>query len=401
MNAREREQQQQRRQSASEWASEEGSYTPTSIRYPEGMKRHKLEEGENRFDVIPFLSGHGNIKVPPGTEQWNRTFGRHSIPGPDGKSVGYNCLWETWKKPCPFCRYCSNPSLDQELKESLRSKKRLLLVTNMKPGQVDYPLTVLDANWYARKLGFGQQLQVAAQAARTDADYFFDLGRTDGKTLVVRVEAGKYKQVSRIDFARRHYDYPASILNSAPCLDDCFILQCPDHLKATPIQELSEDDWKEVYAFMESLLIGGVSAPKAPQQEETSRPRPEERTPEVIRQPSNGPSRRLEPELPARESTRTAPSAPHAKGTVARYKKGDEVVYEGDPCTVRFVEGTLLTLKGEDGKLHEDVPMAAVQPILTRDDDEGQKAPVTRTAPSKPKVVPDDDDMDLDDMDDD
>lgn len=435
MNAREREQQFQRRQSAADLAEESGGYSPTSFKTPTGLKRYKFVKDIQSFDVIPFLASaleFKNPKADPGQPVWRRTLGRHKIPDASGRrSQLYLCLDETFEKSCPICDFVrKNRGLSQEWQNYFRSQRRLVLLVNDKPGDTSNPLKLLDAAWYNREVGFGQQLANAIKMQKPEWDYFWDWDQGEGRTVRVLCTDEKWAKIGSISMVKRNYSYPYSLIESAPCLDDCFLVPHPKELDGTPLAQYTKEDWNKVYDEL-NQMVTGVSVDGAPPAfddskpanpadggggQRTSDPNPrqevkqelpavssqpnlQQREPERIRQPE--PPRNPTP-VPNPTSVGTKPSCP--------YKIGDKVLYNGVQCEVKFVEGgRLLFLIDSDGDAFENVPFAACKPLVPgvgkqagngQGNGQGSSHPTPAKVTSQTRKGLDDDD-DLGDLDED
>lgn len=228
---KQREEKQEKRTSAKEWANQQSQgFTPTAIKLPDGIQQYKLEEGTHQIDIMPFLAGEGNPRADEGIEHFEAEYMLHRIPRPDGNFDRYVCLaHDRFKKPCKLCAWRNDRNRSKEEADALRSQKRHLFLVQDKPGSKKNPLKILDAVYFNRKLGFGEQLVVAINATRGGGSFS---SLTEGKTLQIMVADSKYGSVSRIDFVDRNYVYPEEMLKTAPCLDKCILQPTTAQLSA-------------------------------------------------------------------------------------------------------------------------------------------------------------------------
>ena len=245
---RDREKKEARRTNAREWAAkQEQSFGATATKTPEGVEflnLQKVETGRLKVDFMPFKASKGNPGADEGFEHFERTYFVHRIPGADGKSSPYCCLAQFSKK-CPVCTFLNRPGTDKKLIQDMKSKKRHLWLVNDRPGEKKVKFKVLDTGDWNRGMGFGELMRDAI--ANTEGGGGFanlDGGMT--ASLVVKelaMEKNKYNGVTRIDFAKRDYDYPENLLDEAPCLDDMLIE--PTEKSLTRLLEMGEPDEDE------------------------------------------------------------------------------------------------------------------------------------------------------------
>lgn len=404
MNAREREAQQQRRQSAADWAEESGGYVPTAFKNPKNVKSYKLEDGIHDFDVIPFLAKYACLKSPkvdPGMEIWHRSYGRHKIPGPQGSDVHYLCLYETFGVACPICKKQTDRNTPKEIADAIRSQRRLVMLVNDKPGDQTNPLKILNAVYYNRGVGFGEQLRNSIKMNTPDGNYFYDWDQKDGRTLRIMVADEKWAKIGGINMVRRNYAYPYALIEQAPSLDECFLVPRPKELEDVPYDQFSDTDWKKVYEELSAIINGEVISPAvsipAPRQE------PQQELPAVSAKPIPPISSSPNPPINPPERIRQPEPAP-ASTTLAKpgcpYKIGDQVLHHGQVCEVKAIEGgRLLTLLDPDDDLLEDVPFAAVKPLekgakSTSSNGNGSPDKHAKATATARKGLADDDDLD-------
>lgn len=377
---------------AKAWAEQQDrGYEPTALKLPDGVEFYKLEPGTHAIDFMPYIVGKGNKRADEGFEHFEREYVAHRIPGPDGRVKYYCCRWETFKKKCPVEILTQNGTInDPELIKKLKGTVRHLWVVNDKPGDKKNKLKVFDTNHYNRGMGFGEMLADALNSVPKYAK-FSDL--KGGLTLQLTVKeqtfpGGKYNAVTRIDFLPRDYDYPDSMLEAAPCLDDCLVdIGYDEMIKVLTHEETDDDDRK----------------PDTKDDGDDDKP--------VSRKPSND-----DDDDPVDDDDKPAPTkrkpvddegdddddTPKEKtAKECGLKEGMTVIYDGEKCTITRIsgDGTSLTLEDPDENIIKAVSPESVKLLKTAkpvDDEDDDDKPI------KPKKKPpvDDDDGDDDPVDD-
>jgi len=229
---REKAKEQARKTSAAEWSKKQSETRgPTAVKLPEGVEWFDLTEDVLSFDIMPYIVGDAvrNPSADAGFQHWELTYAQHSVPEADG-GFGYKCccLREVYDAPCPVCKMRNElPRVPKGESDPLQPQRRNLFWVNDKPGKLKNPLKVLSAAYFNRGFGFGQQLKVAIDALRGDKD-FFDL--KTGQTLRVAITNKKYRQVGRIDFQPREYEYPDDMLERTSSLEAMLIRPDPKKL---------------------------------------------------------------------------------------------------------------------------------------------------------------------------
>lgn len=353
------EKQKARRTNAKAWADKMSKGDATDVQFPEGFKQYKIEEGTHEIDIMPFLAGSNNPNADKGFEHFEAMFRVHRIPRPDGNFDRLVCLWHRWRDSCPCCNRQRDANCSKEEIDALRAQQRHLFLVNDKPGDKKNPLKILNAVYYNRKLGFGEQLKLAVDDTRGGENLANLQG---GFTVRYNCEDVKYGSISRISLQTRDYEYPESMLENAPCLDEMIIKP-----KASDMAELlgqngtKEDDTD----FPEKPLSGGKKA-----KEEESEAEEEESEP---------------------DDEMTAEELGIEKGCTVRYK--------GKDCEVVKIssDGTSLTLEDPKGKTIAGVGPGEVKLIEAEDaedsdEDEPEDEDDTPKRPSKKPAVDDDDD---------
>lgn len=247
MNRREKEKSEARKTNAADWAKrQERSTGSSAVKLPDGVESYKLDPGKHQIDILLYRVGKGNPEADEGFLHFERTFESHGINTPDGFR-SYCCAWKCFKKKCAVCDFLqrNGSTADPQLVRSLRAKIRHLWLVNDKPGDAKNPLKVLDTNHYNKGIGFGELLVDGISSVPKYAR-FADLDRGLTLQITVKEQKGggfKYHAATRIDFLPRDYEYPKSVVDKAPCLDDCLVL--PDYKELARLLNQGGPDGEE------------------------------------------------------------------------------------------------------------------------------------------------------------
>ena len=243
---RQRESRDKRRSAAVSWAEDATSSGPSYLKLPKGIEFYQITKGEHRFDLIPYVTKN-NPKADEGFPHFVRQFEIYKIPRGDDKFDRFVVPSELGLKD-PIAAAKRDGRLGKEESDVLRAQRRVLFLVNDKPGDPKNPLKVLDAVFFNRKLGFGEQLAVAINAMRSRYGEGFDPSSLDeGMTVQILTADEKYRSVSRIDFLPRKYKYPESVLTEATCLDVMLGVPDPDEMERLSfggprIDEVEDED---------------------------------------------------------------------------------------------------------------------------------------------------------------
>ncbi len=399
VSRREKAKQEQRKNSARAWADEQSQgFEPTAVKLPEGVEFYKQEEGANVLDFIPYTvtkgseTPGGNPRCDAGFVHWERTYEVHRIPGTGQFANAYCCRKACFGKKCPACEWLqvNGRNADEELVRQIKNQRRHLIIVNPKPGKKDAKLQVFDCNHFNRKLGFGEQLVEAINAQLDEDEDFTDL--KSGRKVRFVVE-GKYKQIPRVDFQPRSYEYPDSILDHGIDLDECLI-------------DIG-------YEKMREALDGGVgdngSAERNGQEEEA------EETPRRIKkQTAKEPEEDEEEDTDEPEEEEEPIPAKKGKGkkddptaSDLELEVGMTVAYEDLECKILKIspDGTSLTLRDDEGTTHKGVAPSEVE-LLEEDEEDDEPAPKKgkgkkAAAPEPDESDDEDEEPEEDDLDDD
>jgi hypothetical protein len=394
----ERNRRERQKTNALDWAKKQERSFESTVKLPEGVSLFKLDKvGVFRLDFMPYVVGKNNPRAKPGMEHFEREYDAHRVPTADGQRL-FCCRMKCWGKRCAVCDFLrmNGGTADQALVKSLRTTTRHLWVVNDKPGDRKNPLKVFDTNHYNRGLGFGEMLADAITSV-TDYANFADL--SEGYTIQLNVKeqtfpGGKFNAAVRMDFLPRKYQYPESLLDAAPCLDD--LLVDPGYDAVAKL--LNPDQGKEG----EEPTPGGDNEPEEEQEpadgEEEETPKPKKKR--VVEEPEE------EPE-PEEEQDPTAEDL--------GLEMGDKVKHEDHGiCKIIHVsgDGTSLRLKDSEGNVHKAVAPSEVRKVKTKPppppepeepEDEDEPPPAPKPKPKvqvkKPTRPPEPDDDDTEDED--
>lgn len=375
---RDKERKKAKKTSALDWAKQQAQKGPKCIRLPDEVSFWTPEPGVYDVDFMPFLAGTTNPRADEGFQHFEREYEAHRVPMPDGTAEKVTCNWKCFRHKCAVCDFMASPRAigDQELLKSLRTSTRHLWLVNDKPGSKKIEWKVFETNHYNKGQGFGEMI---ADALNTNPEYadFTDLENGMKLRLTVKKLTGPgftWNGVVRIDFLKRDYTYPDSVLDEAPCLDDMIV----------------EHDFKE----MKKVFDAGSGdneeeqngeAPrkkKAVEEDEDDSDEDQDEDEELDGDDDGDIDDDEEAPVPAKKKKETTAKS---KGLSV----GDTVIYtpdDGDQVEAEIVkispDGTSLTLKDEDG----DVIKAVSPDDVEKEEDE-------------PEDELDDDDEELDDDD--
>lgn len=394
---REKDKQKRRKSDAQAWAHQQGSSgMSTCVKLPDGVEFWKPTPGTHLLDFMLYVVGKNNPRADEDMLHFERTYDAHRVPTADGARL-FACRLKCFGKSCYGCDWLRNNSrtADQDLVKQMRATTRHLWLVNDKPGDKKNPLKVFDSNHFNKGMGFGEMM---ADALGDVPEYrnFADL--EGGMTLQLKVKedtfpGGKYNKVTRIDFLPRKYSYPESLLEDAPCLDECIVL-------------VSNEDFK--------LAMEGGSD-DSDDKEDNDTPKKSLRT---SRQQVN------HDEDEDEDDDKPVKKKKEATADEVGLEAGDEVEYEDDTCVIKSIsrDGTSLTLENDEGDLIKGVGPDEVEKLEAKpkkkgksakqeeddedleddeDEDEDDDIPVKKKAPAKKgQVVEEDEDEDEEELDD-
>lgn len=270
--ANKRVEQQERRSKARSWATEEPekrAYEPTAVKLPEGVEWIKFEAKTQTvtWDFMPYRCGRHNKRADEGELHYVVEFEQHRVPGADGRENRYVC-GKFFDKPCAVCKYLNSKRPDKDTYNALKGKTRLLWVINDKPGDKKNPLKVLETAMYNRGMGFGEQVRDLVTSIEEEefVEDCFPFSLKGGRSVQMKIKEEEYNgnpygNPTRLDLIPRKYDYPESVLDAAPCLDECLI----------------EPDYDLIWALLNGEEVAEKPAkaiPKAPEPPKGRAPTP-------------------------------------------------------------------------------------------------------------------------------
>jgi hypothetical protein len=259
---REKEKQQTKRSKAREWADQEEKKSgggATCVSLPEGVEWLKIPAKNDKalvWDFVPYRAGARNPHADEGNTHWCLKFTSHRVPGTDGQGRPYVCARETFNRKCAVCDWLRQHSrtADEDLLKELKAKPRILFVVNDKPGDKKNPLKVFETHIYNRGTGYGELIKdaIGAIPETEDEPDCFPFSLEGGRSVQMKVSEDTfnrqpYGKVTRIDLVERDYDYPESLVDAAPCLDDCLV----------------EPDYDELWSLLTGEPVEKDEAPRA------------------------------------------------------------------------------------------------------------------------------------------
>ncbi len=203
----------------------ESGFGMSTLVLPEKTKLFKLKSDKTiKIDIIPYRVGKGNRRADEGMVHWEREYHMHRGIGANNESVV--CLARTSNKKCPVCQFVSG--LQRDAKASDETIKGLL------PKQRQL-FNVIDVNnredgiqvWDVAPFNFGDLLQKMISDSE-EGEGWDDFSHPEkGSTLKLGVseatmgDGGKFFKVVSIQLVPRKKPYKMSIIDKAPCLDEC------------------------------------------------------------------------------------------------------------------------------------------------------------------------------------
>jgi hypothetical protein len=369
---RDDERRQRARANAQDWAkNQEKGGNNNCIKLPKGIELYKFDkDGSFQLDFMLYVVGENNPRADKGMEHFEREYDAHRIPVADGKQL-WPCRFKNQRKRCAVCDFLRDNGgrIDPELVKTLRATTRHLWLVNDKPGQKDNPLKILDTNHFNRGLGFGEMMADAIASVEAYADF---ADPKNGYTLQMNVKkqtfpGGSFHTPVRIDFLRRNYTYPNSIIDSAPCLDDLLVDPGFDDVMKL-LTSGGVDDEKETRR-------GGEDASVRTRRDDEERPsrqrdedeeRPSRRRDEDEERPSR---RRDEDEdKPKKKEDPTAEDLGLELGDMVRHP-------DHGKCKIVHIsgDGTSLRLRDVDNEVHKAIAPGEVKKIKEEKDEEKPK----------------------------
>ncbi len=328
-----REKREARRTSAQQWAKEQNSgFESTCVKLLEGFEFYKPAPGRHKIDFMPYVAGKYNKRADEGMEHFEFEYEAHRIQIADRGQL-YTCRQRVFKKTCAVCDWLRKhgATADAELVKSLKATTRHLWIINDKPGETDNPLKIWDTNHYNRKQGFGEMMVEAIQGIEEYGDFWLLKGGYTVQITVVEdtFPGGKWNKVVRIDFMKRKYDYSETMIESCPCLDDCFVDPGYDSVKA--------------------LLEGGVVGDDDDEPPTPPRDAPRRSVASLDDEDDdNGASTRKPSGAKANADSEDDEDSNGEEKEA--FSKGDKVLYKGNECTVMKISNGTYHLEDEDGQ---------------------------------------------------
>ena len=214
------------------------------LQLPDGVKFFKVNKaGPIRLNIIPYEVGKLNPYAKRGELHYEFTYYVHRGIGANNDTIA--CPAKIMKTECPICEFrqqqIRNPDADPDLIKQLEPKERQLFVVQ-DVDNIGAGLQVWDVSYYL----FGRMLDARIRNSDDDEGWenFHDL--TDGFMLKIGIEertfAGhSFYAAETIDFKPRKKPLDESLIDDAPCLDECVKIESYDSIKSK-LLELSDDD---------------------------------------------------------------------------------------------------------------------------------------------------------------
>lgn len=348
-------------------------FTTTKFRLPEGLGFWDFKEDVTKIDIVPYIVGKGNPFAKPGELHYERTYYQYRAKiGAEQKF--YITLAETYGLKDPVQEHRqqiqrkvpANAVEEKELKDLAYSlgpsERQLFLIYDH--SQKDKGVQLFDFSHHKFGKLLDSRIDKSDEEEGWDGFYFPD---EDGFSLKVTWENDPTYGLGAvaIDFVPRREPLPEAIAEHGYCLDD-YLVQMPyEKLKAIfehrEYKELEEDNDVDM-------------AKEIAEEEEKQRPK---------KASGSSMSTNHTSTQSQEKKSRFREGVDKPKSNGSTYKKGDEVEYEGQKCTVMKVspDGTSHTLMDEN----EDIIKAVAVDELKPWKDKPKSKP-------KPKPEPEDDD---------
>lgn len=384
-------------QSARKRAEEHESGGSGMLKVPDGVSWWSIKSaGRRTFDIIGYVTGHGNPHADEGVLHYERTYWAHFGLGPNNDRC--ICALKTFKKPCFPCEYRSKlmrspERLGFDPEEQAEEIKNLIASLNPKERQLFNIIDSTDSGggiklWDFSFHNFGKFLdeKIKDSDEEDGYEYFF----TPDRGLRLRVGFSEksmgggrpFYQGTNIEFRPRD-PYDDDIVEQAICLDELFV--CPDYEEVKKIF-LGGSDSEESHNRSNGANGNGKTSPKT----QSRKVEEDEEDPE-------------QDELNEEQEDDDNEPAPSARGKAngkqktakeAKLAVGDFVTWSKKPKISEFEimgissDGTSLKLEDPEGELHKGVAVSEVRKVLTRDDltedeDEPEETPKKKPASNK------------------
>lgn len=196
----------------------------------QGVNFLKLAEGQNMFDIIPYIAGPNDPNCPEGDETYLLEVFVHQNCGiKEGKKM---CLLETYGKKCPICedkirrQRAGGAEGSAEIIKSLTPSKFPRTIYNVlcynSREQEARGIQVFEASFYSLEMSLREMAKRALRPGDKIVDPFIPfMDIKDGKTIVFKAQdVGKPSlKFVGIRFEDRDYDLDEKLIEKAHQLD--------------------------------------------------------------------------------------------------------------------------------------------------------------------------------------
>ena len=208
-----------------------GGWTPTAFKIPDGWDLMKFEKaGTYECDILPTVAGPSNQGADEGNLTYEMTYYVHKDVGPLKKTL--TCMQRTFGKKCYGCQQEAKARAQGASKEALsaiRAKARQLFVMrNREEDKKKFRLYEAAYKGGPGAQGFGEMIESELDMAADNDPVQTFYALEGGQTLTIRTKEDKYNgrtfyKPTKIKFSSRKEDYPDSILEDMPVLDELVI----------------------------------------------------------------------------------------------------------------------------------------------------------------------------------
>lgn len=208
-----------------------GGWTPTAFKIPDGWDLMRFEKaGTYECDILPTVAGPNNQGADEGNLTYEMTYYVHKDVGPFKKTL--TCMQRTFGKKCYGCQQEAKARAQGASKEAvsaIRAKARQLFVMrNREEDKKKFRLYEAAYKGGPGAQGFGEMIESELDMASDNDPVQTFYALEDGQTLLIRTKEDKYNgrtfyKPTKIKFTDRKEDYPDSILEDMPVLDELVI----------------------------------------------------------------------------------------------------------------------------------------------------------------------------------
>jgi hypothetical protein len=187
----------------------------------EGLTFWKPEQGKQRIDIIPWLTGKQNPTFPEGTATYVLEYYAHKGVGPENKTL--LCPKKNYNQKCPICEH-----VDAELQAGAEwndvsgfAAKRRCCYNVVDVGNKSKSIQLFEVSYH-----LFEKLLVVDCVVDGEIISFADL--EEGKTVEFKAREKSFRQATYLEFDSFNFldrePYPDNFYKKAHCLDEMLVL---------------------------------------------------------------------------------------------------------------------------------------------------------------------------------